>query len=375
MPRAPSRRRAGQGQGRPHPISDNQSTPEMTTQHPAPELSRRAASRASAGAGPAIRHASLRGVGLILALMLPATWAGAAVPPGATGPPRVHRALLVSIDGLRPDVLLRAQAPVLRGLMDRGSFTMWAQTTPAAVTLPSHVSMLTGVSPSRHGIEWNTDLPLARPVYPASPTLFEVAHAAGLSTAMAAGKTKFSVLVKPGTLDWWCVPSASTLSDSAVTDTAAGWIAARRPQVLFVHLPDVDLTGHALGWGSPGQLAAVASADRCVGRLLAALARAGLRDSTVILVTADHGGAGRSHGPDDPRSRFVPWIVAGPGVRENVDLTRFAELGIRTEDTFATLCRLLGLAVSGPLDGRPVSRILVDSGAAAESSLAPSQTP
>ena len=40
-----------------------------------------------------------------------------------------------------------------RALMHRGSFTMWAQTTAVSVTLPSHVSMLTGVPPSMHGIE------------------------------------------------------------------------------------------------------------------------------------------------------------------------------------------------------------------------------
>jgi predicted AlkP superfamily pyrophosphatase or phosphodiesterase len=50
--------------------------------------------------------------------------------------PAIGRVLLVSIDGLRPDALLRADAPVIRGLMKRGSYTFWAQTTDMAVTLP-----------------------------------------------------------------------------------------------------------------------------------------------------------------------------------------------------------------------------------------------
>src|SRR4051794_34513672 len=87
----------------------------------------------------------------------------------------------------------------MRDMMDTGSFTLWAKTTPASITLPSHVSMLTGVTPEVHAILWNADLPLAEPVFPASPTLFELARRAGYTTALVAGKSKFSVFDKPAT--------------------------------------------------------------------------------------------------------------------------------------------------------------------------------
>lgn len=269
--------------------------------------------------------------------------------------PRIARVLLVSIDGLRPDVLLRADAPAIRALMKRGCFTMWAQTVAMAVTLPSHTSMLTGVPPEKHGVLWNDVQSVPR--YPAWPTLFELARSAGYTTAMAAGKPKFSTLARPGSLTWAFVPTGSNASDRAVADTAAAWIGRSSPQVLFVHLPDVDVTGHADGWGSPRQLAAIAEADRCVGRLLDALGRQGLLDSTFVLVTSDHGGAGKTHGPDDPRSRFIPWIAAGPGVRPDYDLTAERDLTVRTEDTFATLGYVLGIKPPRPVDGRPVLQI------------------
>jgi predicted AlkP superfamily pyrophosphatase or phosphodiesterase len=286
-----------------------------------------------------------------IAPCLPARVAGAEAP-------SLRRVLLVSIDGLRPDVLLRADTPVLHALMRRGSFTMWAQTTAVSVTLPSHVSMLTGVPPSTHGIEWNSDLPLKRPIYPAVPTLFELARSAGLSTAMVAGKSKFTALVKPGTLDWAFVPAKGVIGDDIVADTAVRLIESHAPQVLFVHLPGVDSSGHASGWGSDAQLAAAATADRCLGRLLDALDRRRLLDSTCVLVSADHGGAGKSHGPDDPRSRNIPWIIAGPGIRRNFDLTTVADVVVRTEDTFGTLCALLGLSPPARTVGRLVPQVL-----------------
>ena len=81
------------------------------------------------------------------------------------------RVLIVSIDGLRPDVALRADMPALRSLMARGSYTMFAATTDVAITLPSHVSMLTGVPPAKHGIHFNNDPAPGDPAEPAWPTL------------------------------------------------------------------------------------------------------------------------------------------------------------------------------------------------------------
>jgi hypothetical protein len=293
---------------------------------------------------------------LLLFALLSATPARPARAPASPPRPRVPHVLLVSVDGLRPDVLLLAYTPMLHGLLHSGCYTMWARTVPAAITLPSHTSMLTGVSPAKHGIEWNRTLPLTRPVYPERPTLFELAKAAGYSTAMAAGKAKFATLAKPGTLDHCFVPADSTAHDDVVADTAAAWIRRFRPQVLFVHLADVDLTGHAQGWGSPAQLAAVKRADSCIGRLLAALGPA--KDSTVMLVTSDHGGAGKSHGPDDPRSLSIPWIVAGPGIRRDLDLTTLP-YDVRTEDTAATLLAVLGIAPPADLDGHAVAPAFV----------------
>lgn len=281
-------------------------------------------------------------------------------PPGA--PPaaaKVERLLIVSIDGLRPDVALRANMPNMRALMRRGTFTFWATTTETAVTLPSHVSMLTGVTPERHRIWWDIDPGPDDQQRPAFPTLFELARNNGLTAGMAVGKPKLGVLAGGKPLSWSFVPELYA-NDDQVAREAARIIADHRPQVMFVHLPDTDAAGHGSGWGSPEQIKTVENADRCLGVVLGALNTAGLLRTTVVIVTADHGGMGHSHYGNDPRSRHIPWIIAGPGIRQNLDLASIYSVRVRTEDTFATACAVLGLPLDRNIDGRPVTAAMVN---------------
>jgi predicted AlkP superfamily pyrophosphatase or phosphodiesterase len=269
--------------------------------------------------------------------------------------PAVEHVVIISIDGLRPDRALLADMPNLRSLLKQGTYTFWAKTTAVSITLPSHTSMLTGVTPQKHGIEWNRDLPFKEPVYPVVPTIFEMASKAGYTTALVAGKSKFSALCKPGTVTWAFVASEAKGSNEEVVINAVKIIEEKKPDLLFVHFPDVDTVGHAKGWGSAEQLACIEKTDRQLGELFAALERVGLRASTFLIVTSDHGGAGLTHGPDDARSRHIPWIATGPGVRKNFDLTSSAALEVRTEDTCATACYVLGLPQAPYFDGKPVT--------------------
>jgi predicted AlkP superfamily pyrophosphatase or phosphodiesterase len=265
-----------------------------------------------------------------------------------------RRAVIITIDGLRPDVLLRVNAPNIRRLMASGAFTFWAQTVPECYTLPAHVSILTGVSPQVHGVEWNDHIEQA---FPLVPTLFELAHRGGLTTAMVTGKTKFIALDKPGTIDWKFLPYDEPNPDALVAAEGVKILHQFRPSVTVVHLADTDVVGHAVGWGTPEQLKFVEEADRQVGVVLAAVAELGWTDSALVVLTADHGGAGLEHGPDDPRSRCVPWIVSGPGVRRDFDLTRDADLTVNTLDTLPTVCDFLGLAWGPEVEGRVVREI------------------
>ncbi|MFQ6015733.1 MAG: alkaline phosphatase family protein [Anaerolineae bacterium] len=270
-------------------------------------------------------------------------------PPATEPPPGPHRVLIVSLDGLRPDALQEANTPIIDSLWQQGAYTWRAQTTVPSVTLPSHVSMLSGVGPEKHGVFWNDWRPEAG--YVALTTVFEVVRGAGLSTAMFFTKPKLLHIAKPGTVDR---VDFTAHDAAAVAVKAAKHILAHKPNLLFVHFPDPDLTGHVFGWMSEQQLKAVEHCDEAMGILLDALVQADLADSTLIIVTADHGGHGRSHGSAQPADTTIPWIIYGPGVRKGYEIER----EVITYDTAATALYALGLPIPEEWDGIPVREAL-----------------
>ncbi|HXV43238.1 MAG TPA: alkaline phosphatase family protein, partial [Anaerolineae bacterium] len=117
----------------------------------------------------------------------------------ATCPCQINHVVIISIDGLRPDAIEEADTPTLDALRAQGAYSPAAQAVLPSVTLVNHASMLGGMSPAKHGIYWNTNDPDLGKVK--GPTLFSLAHEAGLSTAMVVGKPKLKHLVLPDSVD------------------------------------------------------------------------------------------------------------------------------------------------------------------------------
>jgi arylsulfatase A-like enzyme len=253
--------------------------------------------------------------------------------------------VIVSVDGLRPDALALAYTPTLDGLIAAGAYHPAAQTLSLSITLPSHASMLGGMTPEKHGILWG--VPYIGWPGMNGPTLFSVAHQAGLSTAMIFGKEKMNYLVLPNSVDMLFGQDAHDLQ---IKEEAVALIEAGLPTALFIHFPDTDRVGHQYGWMSENQLGAVSFVDGLLGEIVAALEAGDYWNHTLLIVTADHGGHGFSHGDDSPLDRTIPWLAVGPGVPAGLTLTD----ELITYDTAATVLVALNLPLPENWDGRPV---------------------
>ena len=263
--------------------------------------------------------------------------------PSATPLPRPARVLILSIDGLRPDAIDLTPMPNLQALMQEGAYSLVAQTIFPSATLPSHASMLTGLCPGDHGVDWNDYYPDRG--FAAGTDLFDLAHAAGLRTVMVVGKEKLRQVTEPESTDVF-----EFINDRDLV--IATRVAELIPQdfgLMFVHFPTPDWMGHEYGWLSPEQYSVIFRADEALQIILNALEAAGMRQDTLIIVTADHGGHNTTHGTSQLEDMTIPWVVAGPGVRHAVLPTE-----INTTDTAATVAWALDLPLQPEWAGMPV---------------------
>ncbi len=203
--------------------------------------------------------------------------------------------------------------------------------------------MLSGLCPAKHAAYWDDYVP--ENGIALGTDLFDLAHAAGMRTVMIVGKQKLWHVTDAENLDYFIVNE---------NDESIGNLAEIEIQkdfgVMFVHFPTGDVLGHEWSWMGAVQLSAYRAEDRELAKMLAALDAAGLRSTTLIILTADHGGViGGSHGGDSPEEMTIPWIVSGPGVTPGL-LTSF----VHTTDTAATASYALGLPRPAEWDGIPV---------------------
>ena len=207
---------------------------------------------------------------------------------------------------MRPDGLLAADTPVMDALMASGSYTLDARTVTPSATLPCHTSLFYGVGPDRHGVTTNVWSPPVRP----TPSLFQVLHQNGHSTAKFYNWEELRDLSPPGALDLSIfinnLYQPNGAGDQGIADVAQYWLRQRLIDFTFVYFGQTDIIGHVFGWMSEEYLTAISNADRCIGQVMEALP-----EDAIVLVTSDHGGHEKTHGTDMPEDMTIPVIISG----------------------------------------------------------------
>lgn len=239
-------------------------------------------------------------------------------------PQKDRHVILITLDGF-PAYALQDPAlsvPNLRRLAREGAFADRMITTNPTVTWPNHTSMVTGVPPAQHSVLYNglfiretgkVDSLKSKADLVQSPTVYDLAHAAGLTTAevdwvaiLDAPTITWSFAERPAITD--AIPkemiAAGLVSEQDIADfgkrniiyrdqiwtQAAIYIMQKhRPNLMLFHLLATDSVHHQFGPKSLASLTALALADARVGELYRALESAKLLANTTIIVTADHG--------------------------------------------------------------------------------------
>jgi predicted AlkP superfamily pyrophosphatase or phosphodiesterase len=230
--------------------------------------------------------------------------------------------LVVSVDGLdwrylRDADHLALKIPNIRRLMAEGEVTQGIIGVYPTVTWPSHTSIITGARPDQHGIlgnrrpaggdyYWTVDLLKAT-------TLWQKAHDRGLKTAAITwpvtvnGAIDFNLpeyFLKRngGSMDLAGIESKATpglvekiraafpsfarewVDDRARTQALLYLLKNEHPDLILVHLVDLDSDAHDSGPFTRGANATLEYTDELIGQVLAALPQ-----PYVFALVSDHG--------------------------------------------------------------------------------------
>jgi len=297
-------------------------------------------------------------------------------------PKDMRHAVLISIDTCRADHLgcygySRKTSPNIDALAADGVLFNHA-VSPIPITLPSHSSMLTGTIPPYHGVRDNSSYRLAG----INVTLAEILKENGFVTGAVIGSF-------PLDSQFGLDQGFDTYNDSLgkenkafslfnerkgeeVTLIANRWLEKHRndkfflflhyfdphypyevhKRFLFTSIPFLSLTKDRYD-------SEIAYTDSCIGQVINKLKDLNLYDSTLLIVTADHGeGLGahseRSHGYFVYHSTLhIPLIAKVPGGPHGIIINDLVGL----IDIVPTMCGLLGIPVPTHVQGRDLSHL------------------
>ncbi len=279
-----------------------------------------------------------------------------------------HRVVVViSLDGFPAYALddPRLPIPTLRRLAKEGAAAASMRPVNPTVTWPNHTAIVTGVDASDHHVLFNGLLtrpeggaqPSVEPwrdkeLMVHSPTIYDVAYAAGLTTAQVdwvaiyGAKTitwQFPELPDPnGPIEREMIADGTVTGDQLrkFEDSSQVWqdqmwtaaavkiLEKHQPNLLLLHLLTLDDTNHEYGPMSPASFTAMAYLDDKVKQILDTLERTGLSQNATVIIVSDHGFEAIKHkihanvllrekglvrsGPDAPKGDA--WVMADGGI-------------------------------------------------------------
>lgn len=229
---------------------------------------------------------------------------------------------VIGIDAMSVEGLKQASTPNIDKLIANGAFCDHVRTVQPSSSSPNWGSMLLGAGTEIHGNssnEWRADnyslAPAAITKYGMFPSVVSVvkAQAPNLKVGMFYQWDGFGELFEKGVAD----VDKTFPTEVETAQAIATYIKSDKPDFIFAQLDDVDHYGHAYGHLSPEYLGAIHRADSLVGVIMQATEETGIADETAIMIVADHGGIGNSHGGTTLEESTVPFILSGKGIKKN----------------------------------------------------------
>lgn len=280
--------------------------------------------------------------------------------PLAAGDWKAKHVVLIGLDGWGAYSVEKAEMPNVKRLMAEGSYTLKKRSVLPSSSAVNWASMYMGAGPELHGYtEWGSKVPeLPSRVtndHGIFPTVFSLLREAAPEAEI-------------GTIYEWdgiryVVDTLAMSYEKHVTDKpevsrataryAAEYIKRARPALLNIVFDEPDHVGHEKGHDTADYYRKLAELDGYVGQILQAIDEAGIREETIVIVTADHGGIEKGHGGKTMMEMETPFIIQGKGIKRGYEFQK----SMMQFDCAATIAYIFGLEQPQVWIGRPMTQV------------------
>lgn len=255
---------------------------------------------------------------LVIALM--AGCGASSAEPASTELGQSENVVIIVLDALSSSYLSQLGTnSKLAKIAKDGACVFDAQCVYPSHTLTNHTTIMTGVSSGAHGIIGNvrlaedgiTSIKSKEPEMIQVETIFELAKAQGLKTAVVSGKnnlvTLFSKDCDIGTSN---VRPLDYLGEAPILDEAetneeyyemnlelADWVfdslytvlEKESPDLTLVNIQSTDYIGHRFGPNSDEMKTCLKRTDKALGKFYDKMEKSGMLENTTLIIVADHG--------------------------------------------------------------------------------------
>lgn len=279
-------------------------------------------------------------------------------PAGKISAWKAKHVFLIGIDGWGSYSMKQAKVPNIRDLMANGSYTLEKRSVLPSSSAVNWASMYMGAGPELHGYcEWGSQVPdLPSRVVNRNgifPTVFSelrsAAPEAEIGNIYEWDGIRYLVDTLSLSYDKHVVEVAE--DSTAVTRFIVDYIKDKKPTLLNVQYDVLDHVGHAAGHDTPMYYAKLEEIDGYIGQIVKAAKDAGIWEETIIIVTADHGGIGKTHGGRTMAEMETPFVICGKSIKKGYQI----EESMMQYDVASTIASIFALQQPQVWVGRPVS--------------------
>jgi predicted AlkP superfamily pyrophosphatase or phosphodiesterase len=234
--------------------------------------------------------------------------------------------VLIGLDGWGAYSLPEAEMPVVKKMMQKGSYTLEALDIMPSSSACNWASMFMGADPKLHGYSQSGSKapdfePAVLDSYGFFPNIFSL-----LKEQRPSAKIGYfydwegmKYLCPDDALDRMERKPKLSYDLEAVFDVAL-YIKKQKPTLLFTYFAGPDSIGHRTGFDSSEYYNRLMEIDYYIGIIEKAVIEAGIYENTVFILSSDHGGIGKGHGGDTPLERQIPVILYGKNIKQNYEI-------------------------------------------------------